>query len=65
MHPNLSKRAITTIESLCELGCTQVNQLIDDAKKGNKIDALSDFEASEVELIIDELTQIMTVYNKE
>ncbi len=65
MNPDLSKQAVLTIETLCELGCSHVNQLIDDARKGHKLDVLSDFEAAEIELIIEELSQIMMIYNKQ
>jgi hypothetical protein len=63
MHPDLSPKAIKTIETLCELGCKQVNQLISDANDGKEIEDLADFEASEVRMIIDELRQIMSVYD--
>ena len=52
-----------TIESLCSLGCNHVNQLIADAKKGNEIDELSNFKATEISQIIDELSKIMAVYD--
>lgn len=58
------KKIAAQIEELCGLGCTQVNQLIDDAKKGKEIDALSDFNQTEVSLIIEELTLIMSVYDE-
>ena len=63
MHPDLSPKAIKTIETLCELGCTQVNQLISDAKNGKEIENLADFEPVEARLIIDELRHIMSVYD--
>jgi len=63
MHPDLSPKAIKTIETLCELGCTQVNQLINDATSGKEIEDLADFEPPEVSMIIDELRQIMSVYD--
>ena len=64
MNPKLSKQAVSSIESLCGLGCTHVNQLIDDAKNGKEVNLLSDFKTPEIELIIDELSQIMAVYDK-
>lgn len=64
MNPDLSQKAIDTIESLCQLGCTQVNQLIDDAKNGKNIDVLADFSDSEQHMIIDELGEIMSVYDE-
>jgi len=64
MNPDLSKKAINKIEKLCGQGCTQVNQLIDDAKKGKNITELSEFNNSEANQIVDELSKIMSVYNK-
>jgi hypothetical protein len=64
MNPDLSQKAIDTIESLCQLGCTQVNQLIDDAKNGKDIKELAGFSHSEQDLIIDELGDIMSVYDE-
>jgi hypothetical protein len=56
MNPSLSDKAVCAIETLCKLGCSQVNQLIDNAKKGKGIAELSEFDHAEVELIIDELS---------
>jgi len=64
MNPDLSQKAIDTIESLCQLGCTQVNQLIDDAKNGKDIKELAEFSHSEQGMIIDELDEIMSVYDE-
>lgn len=64
MNPDLSQKAIDTIESLCQQGCTQVNQLIDDAKHGKNIDVLADFSDIEQHMIINELGEIMSVYDE-
>lgn len=65
MNPDLSKKAIEKIESLCELGCTQVNQLLKKAEKGNDIEELSSFTKSETSMIIEELGKIMSVYDED
>ena len=44
MKSKPSEQVINTIEALCGLGCTQVNQLIDDAKNGKTIEVLSEFD---------------------
>ena len=62
MNPNLSSKAQKQIETLCEAGCSQVYQLLDKAKKGESVELLADFNRTEVELIIDELNQLMSVY---
>jgi hypothetical protein len=65
MHPDLSKKAREKIEALCELGCTQVNQLLEKAGNVEEIQELSDFSSSEKKLIIDELSEIMSVYDEQ
>ena len=62
MRPNLSKKVSNKIEELCAQGCTQVNQLLEDANDGKNIVEQSEFSDSEIKQIIDELTQIMAVY---
>ena len=64
MQHDLPKKLEEKIETLCEQGCTQVNQIIDDAKKGGEIEELEEFNGSEIELIIDELSKIMSVYDE-
>ena len=62
MNPNLSKKVSSKIEELCAHGCTQVNQLLEDARNGKNIVEPSEFNDLEIRQIIDELTQIMSVY---
>ena len=64
MNPALSKKAINTIEALCEQGCTHVNRLLEQAENGNSIEELSEFSSKEVEQIIEELAQLMSVYDE-
>ncbi|NOQ89778.1 MAG: hypothetical protein GQ549_02415 [Gammaproteobacteria bacterium] len=65
MNPDLSEKALNKIESLCELGCTSVKQILDDANGGKKIEQLAEFNDTEIRLIIVELDQIMSVYVKD
>ena len=65
MNPDLSKEAVKKIESLCEQGCVQVKQLLEKAEKGNEIEELSGFKKSEKSMIIEELGEIMSVYEKD
>ena len=65
MNPDLSKKAIKKIESLCKQGCTQVNQLLEKAEKSNDIEELSGFTKAEMSMIIDELIEIMSVYDED
>ncbi len=63
MNPNHTKKVSNKIEELCAHGCTQVNQLLENAKNGGNIVERSEFNDSEIRQIIDELTKIMLVYN--
>ena len=65
MNPNLSKKVSSKIEALCTQGCTPVNELLENAKNGKNIVELAEFSDSESKQIIDELTQIMSVYNND
>ncbi len=65
MNPDLSKKAIKKIESLCELGCAQVNQVLEKAEKSDDIEELSGFTKAEMSMIIDELVEIMSVYDED
>lgn len=64
MHPDLSPQAISIIEKLCAEGCSSVNDLLENVRNGQRIEALDGFQDNEVGLIIEELTQIMAVYEK-
>ncbi len=63
MPPDLPKKITFKIEALCEQGCTQINQILYKAGNGSEIEELSDFSQSEVKQIINELAQIMSVYD--
>ena len=62
MNPDLSSKALKQIEDLCESGCSQINTMLDKAKKGENVEQLADFNQAEAALIIDELNEIMSVY---
>ncbi len=64
-HKITDKKIEAQIEELCGQGCSRVNQLIDDARKGRKIEALNGFSEAEIRVIIHELTVIMSVYEND
>lgn len=57
-----SNKVAKKIESVCEQGCSEVNQLLKKAEDDNNIEELSDFSSKEINQIIDELSDIMSVY---
>ncbi|MFV2005249.1 MAG: hypothetical protein ACC650_08570 [Gammaproteobacteria bacterium] len=65
MNPNLSKKVIHKIEKLCETGCSEIYQLLEKARNGNEIEELSGFNRTEINQIIDELDQIMSIYDED
>jgi len=65
MNPDLSEHAVKTIEAVCERGCGEVNQLIEDAKNGREIEILKNFSETETNMIIEELVGIMAVYDQD
>lgn len=64
MNPDLSKKALKKIETLCGKGCADVNQLLERARNGTQIEELAEFSHAEIKQILDELEQIMSVYEK-
>jgi len=65
MSPDLPKKITHKIEAICEQGCSRVNKILVKAKNGDNIEELADFSPAEIELIVNELTQIMSVYDGE
>jgi len=63
MPSHHSRKVSSKIESLCAQGCTRVNQLIKHAETGENVTELAEFNYAESKQIIDELKQIMSVYN--
>lgn len=63
MNPALSEKARHKIEVICEQGCSEVNQLLEEARAGNELEELSEFTSSEIQLIIAELNEIMSIYD--
>ena len=63
--PELSEEVINNIETLCEQGCTQVNELLEKAESSNNLEELSGFNSRERDQIIDQLSQIMSIYDED
>jgi hypothetical protein len=52
------------IESICELGCDRVNEIIDVLECGNSVDETRALDKSDQQWVLMELKGIMAVYNK-
>ena len=59
---DLPENITDKIESICEQGCMQINQLLNTAENSNEIEELSEFSQSELKQIINELEDIMSIY---
>ena len=59
---DLPENITDKIESICEQGCAQINQLLNTAENSNEIEELSEFSQSELKQIINELEDIMSIY---
>lgn len=52
------------LENICNLGCTRVNEIIEQLERGEKIDETGDLDKNEVDSLVQELKTIMSVYKK-
>lgn len=52
------------LESICTLGCTTVNAIIETLELGNTVEGVEDFSDAELMTLTNELKAIMAVYNR-
>lgn len=64
MNPDLSEKVVAKIEALCTLGCSQVNDILQQPMKNNDSEEWSDFTETEKTQILHELKNIMSVYDE-
>ena len=63
-HPaNLPAHVQSTIESICELGCGRVNDIIDALEQGNSVMETAGLDKTERQRVLLELKEIMAVYD--
>lgn len=53
------------VESICTMGCTTVNAVIETLESGNTVQAVEDFSEAELTLLTHELKAIMAVYKRD
>ena len=63
MAHDLPAHVRLTVESICELGCERVNEIIDTLESGLSVNETSGLEASDRRLVLSELKAIMAVYD--
>ena len=63
MNPDLPEHVKSAIEKLCTLGCTRVNEIIAQLETGNTVDEIEHLDPQELQSVLHELKQIMSVYD--
>ena len=59
-HEKISK----ALETICNRGCTFVNEVIYAMESGNHPEEITDFSVQEKDALLDELKKIMSIYNR-
>ena len=59
-HEKVSK----VVEDICNLGCTTVNEIIQNLEHGDEVKQARQLSRSERDELLDELKAIMDVYDK-
>ena len=63
-HPaNLPAHVQSTVESICELGCDRVNDIIDALEHGNPVMETAGLDKTDRQRVLLELKGIMAVYS--
>ncbi len=65
MNPDLPVNVQLTVESICELGCTRVNEIIDALESGTQIEETINLDKTAQQRVLHELKQIMAVYEND
>jgi hypothetical protein len=62
MNPDIPVHIQSVIESVCELGCERVNEIIISLESGQRVSEISGLDDSEQRCVLAELKAIMSVY---
>ena len=65
MDPNLPAEVQSIVESICELGCDRVNEIIVALEYGNSVEETRGLDKSDRQWILRELKAIMAVYDND
>jgi hypothetical protein len=65
MNPDLPAHLQTLIESICELGCGRVNEIITALESAQPVAETAQLNDNERRKVLSELKQIMAVYDRE
>ncbi len=59
------QKVSNAVESICAMGCTTVNAIIETLESGNTVEAVEDFSDAELIALTNELKAIMAVYDRD
>ena len=65
MNPELPAHVRLTIETICELGCERVNEIIDSLESGTGVSETTGLDESDQRMVLMELKEIMAVYEND
>lgn len=63
MNPDLPAHVQSVIESVCELGCERVNEIIRSMECGHSVSEVAELDQNEQRRVLIELKAIMSVYD--
>jgi hypothetical protein len=55
----------STVESICELGCDRVNEIIDALENGHSVEEVNGLDIADQQWVLVELKAIMSVYDSD
>ncbi len=64
MSADLPDHLRTAVESICELGCERVNEVIADLESGRTVAETAEFSGPDQHRVLQELKDIMSVYDR-
>ncbi len=59
------QKVTQAVETICQMGCTSVNAIIETLESGKTVDAVEGFSDAEIIALTNELKTIMSVYDQE
>ena len=63
MNPDIPVHIQAVIDSVCELGCERVNEIIASLESGESVSEISGLDDSDQHCVLAELKAIMAVYD--
>lgn len=59
-----SHKTVKILEDICNMGCSRVNEIIEQLERGENTDATNGLNKEEIDFVVRELKNIMAVYQK-